>query len=1685
MTDQQRRIGRSIAHLGFIAEKLGDLHGPSTVVNELLQNADDAHATQVRFTVSDASLTVWNDGTFARCADPLAAVEDCSWLGEKGNRCDFHSFRLVAGRDKQLRDETTGAFGIGFTSVYQLTDHPVLTSNGERWTMDESAPEQERILVGVFPTGHVGTTFELPWARASTDLRRQLQQEPLDDAYISGFGRVLREAVPAALVFLKNVDQVIVEDEASVWRCIRRDEGDIRVIMSDGGDRRRTLLIEGSFVEVADHLKRRHSVINPRRSPSVTVAVPLEADAPVGRLYATLPSEQYTDLPISIDATFFPATDRKRIRFDDDAVSEWNRAAIDGAASLISSNIERVAEALGNRGFIDFLTRAKGLAQTDRPTNDHVDSIWENVLAVLPQAAVVPIVGASGRVSLDSARFWADPSEADAADLLAPYGLHLIAPEVKNEWWSLRGGPVQVQPLTLREVLDRWLSTRFPPVRAGELLDPSDGSDRIWPLVSTLITRGSSGEVLAALRRCALIPDLEGRLHPVEQARRWDDDTLRLRRTLGLFVPVVDETRLEAAPGLLDLVPSFHADDLLPALVDVIEERDELAPEKLAEALRWWSARWVAEGSKELGDELLATPLVGTARGLVSLGDLSLPGTFTDPLDLADVLALPRLEDLRSFLRNLGMRELTFGVYCVDHVGPAIEAGGVDSSLIGAFVELLAKHHSSVWNDDAVRATLSELELVLCDDGRRRRGCDTYLGSGIRDVIGDDAAVAASIGGVAPGHSRTVLEWLGAEAEPRPEHLRARLAWLADGPAQRRQAAMAILEFAHRLLDLHPDRLANRYSFLQDEPWLPVKGRGRGAVPRTLFDEFRAFLFESQGDFVDLPRTFQRDHAAILRWLDVGSEPTVRLVVDHLLHQAKRREPVRDAVYPWLNDNAPSPEVADLRDAACIRIGSHDDRPPIRYVRPSQVFWGAHGLGRFRMQLPHAMASLQALFDRLEVAEQPSARDAADVLIELAIERGGEEAPIDLDDQKVVHECWRIISRNVLEGSFGGPDLEELTTSEVALDRAGFLRRPDRLFLIESERLTQRFGSDLMAHLVPRNEETWRGLQAAGLRGISDAVKASIVSLDPADDGGHIEGRLRERNPALIRFLSPIDAHARDKVDGFFAEFEVQACSRLEVQYHVDLGANVLSTVAAPESALCDREASILYCTVEEDGDVEWLEIARELLRAIGVDAASAANGVLTAESVLRAADLDAAQRILDACDIPPLDLAVVGRIEGSVIGDFDNVDEPDDGDDHDADDRSGEARGSGEVEPPSSEVGPTEPVDLEDAEDSTTEDEQGSGDSDGRRGGAGDGAPPSESSEGGGDGTGGTGTDGTSGHRTGPGAAGDEPSGSRSGAGRSSGGTEGAGSSPYRRQHRRRSYVAPVTATSDPERDREPLDPEVERAAVDAVLEWERDHGRNPREMEPGNEGFDIESEGSDGLTRFIEVKGTKLKWGVSGVDVSSAQFRRAQRDQEHFWLYVVDLALTDPRVHPIQDPASKVDVFAFDDRWALEADYGEEQTRAPLPELQLPQDRAGIPHAIEVRRCLAAESVTIGWMGAGFERERAWFGFRIDGTALGAARRGGIAIVDGNETVPPDEESDDVLLVRLHDQMDPDSLTPYAFGRWTVIWDEAGAVRDIRLDRDGNTAPLTVRHPQHLQVLGRVRRTVPLAELIERGWA
>src|SRR5208282_3914583 len=113
--------------LGNIRQILTGLQGFDAMALEMVQNADDAGAEQICFDIRDDSLRIWNDASFSSCG--LHDLK-CPWevsRGPDGRRCkacDFHSISTVGSGNKYSEPYMIGRFGIGFVSVYQITDSP-------------------------------------------------------------------------------------------------------------------------------------------------------------------------------------------------------------------------------------------------------------------------------------------------------------------------------------------------------------------------------------------------------------------------------------------------------------------------------------------------------------------------------------------------------------------------------------------------------------------------------------------------------------------------------------------------------------------------------------------------------------------------------------------------------------------------------------------------------------------------------------------------------------------------------------------------------------------------------------------------------------------------------------------------------------------------------------------------------------------------------------------------------------------------------------------------------------------------------------------------------------------------------------------------------------------------------------------------------------------------------------------------------------------------------------------------------------------------------------------------------------------------------------------------------------------------------------------------------------------------
>lgn len=170
--------------------------------------------------------------------------------------------------------------------------------------------------------------------------------------------------------------------------------------------------------------------------------------------------------------------------------------------------------------------------------------------------------------------------------------------------------------------------------------------------------------------------------------------------------------------------------------------------------------------------------------------------------------------------------------------------------------------------------------------------------------------------------------------------------------------------------------------------------------------------------------------------------------------------------------------------------------------------------------------------------------------------------------------------------------------------------------------------------------------------------------------------------------------------------------------------------------------------------------------------------------------------------------------------------------------------------------------------------------------------------------------------------------------------GTPGGGSHAGRRLHKsrpartKRGRLLSYADTSDPTTlsvspDAEP-DPEaakrnraVEQAAVKYFLEKAAPQWKSVEVMPPGNPGFDIKAAAMDGREEYIEVKGQGGAWTEEGVALTPTELAKAHSARDRYWLCVVEYANDDNRrqLFLVQDPFGLTTQFRFDKGWKATA--------------------------------------------------------------------------------------------------------------------------------------------------------------------
>ena len=755
---------------------------PGHFLIELLQNAEDAGATIWRVDFGRDAVTVWHNGTPFDAKDLVGVT----------------SIGQTTKRKQQI-----GFFGVGFKSVYEITDRPRIYSDVYRFEIaDVSIPK----YLGERPADVAadGTVLILPLRDATDPVRspRALFEKA-------------RALDPCVLITLAGIDEIHLTLAADaggpvVHRLVEAvDEGRASSIRQEPQGWSRSYLLRSATPRFGGGAREAG------RADTTTVLVGVQVDdgvpVPCGEaastVYSYLPTAETSGLRFFVQAHFDVPVDRERVTQD----SAWNRWILDHVPGLLAEVVSDIGSPAAAAGLLDVLPLGDELAS----------ALFKPVAGGLRRAfrGVDLLPDHQGRLRPAEQVVLADPAVAGLlGDGPLPDGRTLMA---------LPEAPPAVNARRLE--VAAWLGARKMDVAA--LLEGLDeiarGREAAWFLrlhdlvlgeIESLERAGAALQargLVLRLRRMRIVPDAQGTLH----AGGADGPGMPAPTVRALFDGIrplvhaaVDSS--ERSQALLERlgVPRLGLEQLVEALGAACDA--SLAP---------WEDRLDAvlhalcEAPASLRSRAAALPVFPTARGERT----ALSGGGRDG---AVMLTDPRLRGLylgrRPFLEDqLGPGTAAF-VACVDvaQLNAAALVDDLEGGLFPRTPETLREVHAvleavrddlnarswkrlaecSIWPDrdgaprslrgsDAVRVPVHESLTALFEAGSWM-DLEVSLGAHLADagvaVVGADAVVDALERGAAPEFVSAASAWLvthgGRLGAGSRDRLAAAPAWLDD-----------------------------------------------------------------------------------------------------------------------------------------------------------------------------------------------------------------------------------------------------------------------------------------------------------------------------------------------------------------------------------------------------------------------------------------------------------------------------------------------------------------------------------------------------------------------------------------------------------------------------------------------------------------------------------------------------------------------------------------------------------------------------------------------------------------------------------------------------------------------------------------------------------------------------------------
>jgi hypothetical protein len=1509
-----QQVSYTASVLGNIRTHLSGLQGYDTMFHELIQNADDAKAEQIFIDFRHNELRVWNSGVFSYCGD--LEDESCPYQKRKGTDCDFHRIRHVASGGKSSDPENIGRFGIGFVSTYQICDSPEIASAGIRVTLD---PVKKRCTIDEHPN-ESGTRFNLRWATdPNSQVRDALFLSHITDDLKKKCQKACEAALRSNLLFLRHIKKAELKRNGKTFLTIEVDRGtNDNLIVSFGSHcpPEQWLLLRYDAAAALRPLYRKHQQLEKQgRTTQISVAIRVEP-RPLedGLLYAFLPTQQATNLPLHLNADFFPESNRKAIIFTGDQYQQqWNESLIKTAAKGLASDLERLRDEFGPEQLWGLLSAAYDATRNFRTVNC-LRYFWRSFRDVADKGAKIGFSEKGEYKPLSSLVLSIKSLPKEQVAVFHQIGGELLASSLKPHQPAAK--ELNVKSLTLANFVAI--------AKTSGIHVPAKNNNKhyknlnrfftpLWQLVDDLLPKSKSetdNKVIDELKKLSFILDNDLQAASINDCYRGPGRVTS--DVLSASFPWLSfaNSRLEPYAGLFDLINKFNIGRVANELKELLNRVDNKGAEILENDERlsklYTLIGHIDEEQKEDDVEAYAClktlPIWKTGDGLSTLDDALLPGDFDDPIGQAKLLdaALfcPESSAFEFIERKLGVKRQNLEEYVQKVVPQFFKGDGPQDIDQYKCLLLVLARHPQLLDDDKTRSILEETSLVPRFDGGWSPADALYFRSEeLCSILGDDRSLWVDQQRL-PSEKTVVhfIAQLGLLRLPSPDHLVDRILAVSSASRPDDKAKHNIGAAFYRLCEdfkRNGSDLGFRSAIdrLRTPLCLPATGQdSRWFAPEQLYAHFREKAFFSQANILDLKNN-QKLNTDLLNELSIKRSPKSNLVVDHLVHCIEHKIAVDQMVYQELDARIKGKEeppgwLAVLKGERCIYLADLQ-----KYVRPNQVYFTQPNLGSYAYLVPDNYQKYRDLFKSLGVKDQPEAKDYIDFVIDIVEKHFIARSQLSTEDSELYNRCMVQISQASLE--LTDQDRERLTTAPSIMNVEYAPQYSSNILLDDSEWIKEVFPSEQLAQFLCKPDPSlWAFFESLGVERLSRNTTRSLTGTKGAEEKLEPEQQdMLERIDLFERLLHDKSKEVRKIFCNLVQNIVLVSYDSIKVETTVSGLDQAVLQKEATTTVFLDEAASKLLLE-RPLGRNYLLSIFKEILLSLMPDEPTPAIMPLAAlfDGVMKM-DVTEAPSYLKDLGIPELGSTRTNNEEidlrSSEIGEIGEVEEDAEGEDDHVDTVSTTKIQSDQQSAKTSVTTTERPGHKE----------------------AGAGSTPTEPK------VSGSTTSKTPHKRT---SSEEKVAGTR----------KSPTNRPKRDKERKalnKKLISYVKQKIEEGEEPAKIDIEyrldVENASRERVCAYEKDRGRNPQEMPQTHPGYDILSRriGEEGIDRYIEVKATSGEWNAVGVSLSSKQFQEAQHLGEKYWLYVVEWAFDDAsaRIHPIQNPATKIDSYQFDHGW------------------------------------------------------------------------------------------------------------------------------------------------------------------------